>query len=123
VDSQLNHETLGALIKGFSKEQATQVFNQVSDDLDGSRNSAITLARDGDLAGLGRSCHAIKGLAASFGGEALADLARQIEEFVFSDDGERAIATTLDQLGPATDAVLTALAAYTDFSAAKSNHV
>jgi two-component system sensor histidine kinase TorS len=120
--SDLNYETLGALIKGFSKEQASQVFDQVSADLDMTRNSAITRARDGDLASLGRSCHTIKGLAASFGGEALADLARQIEEFVVCDDGERAIATTLDHLGPATDAVLTALAGYAGFSAAESDH-
>jgi HPt (histidine-containing phosphotransfer) domain-containing protein len=86
-----------------------------------TRNSAITRARDGDLASLGRSCHTIKGLAASFGGEALADLARQIEEFVVCDDGERAIATTLDHLGPATDAVI-ALAGYAGFSAAESDH-
>jgi HPt (histidine-containing phosphotransfer) domain-containing protein len=98
------------------------VFDQVSDDLDSSRNSALARARDGDLAGLGRSCHAIKGLAASFGGEALAELARQIEEFVIRDDGERAIATTLDELGPATDAVLTALEGYAGFSAAVPDH-
>jgi PAS domain S-box-containing protein len=121
-NSHVNFEALDALIKGFSKEQVDQVFNQVSQDLDGSRHSAIAYARDGDLASLGRSCHAIKGLAASFGGEALADLARRIEEFVVVDDGERAVATTLDQLGPATDAVLTALAAYTGFSGVESNH-
>lgn len=120
--SDLNYQTLGAVIKGFSEEQASQVFDQVSDDLDSSRNSALARARDGDLAGLGRSCHAIKGLAASFGGEALAELARQIEEFVIRDDGERAIATTLDELGPATDAVLTALEGYAGFSAAVPDH-
>jgi len=116
--SDLNYETLGALIRGFSKEQTSQVFDQVSEDLDRSRTSAIAHARDGDLAALGRSCHAIKGLAASFGGEALADVARQIEEFTICDDGERAIATTLNQLGPATDAVLAAMASYADMYAA-----
>lgn len=121
-NSDMNYETLGALIRGFSKEQASKVFAQVSDDLDVSRNSAVAQARDGDLAGLRRSCHAIKGLAASFGGETLADLARQIEEAVASDDGERAIATTLNSLGPATDAVLTALADYAGYSEAGSDH-
>jgi two-component system sensor histidine kinase TorS len=120
--SDLNYQTLSALIKGFSEDQASRVFGQVSDDLDKSRNSAIASARDGDLAGLGRSCHAIKGLAASFGGEALANLARQIEEFIICDDGERAIATALDHLGPATDAVLTALEGYAGFSAAVPDH-
>ncbi len=118
----LNYDTLGALIRGFTKEQAFTVFEQVSDDLDKSRHSAIAHARDGDLASLGRSCHAIKGLAASFGGEALTDLAGQIEEFVFADDGERAIATTLDHLGPATDDVLTALAGYAGYAAAEPDH-
>jgi signal transduction histidine kinase/DNA-binding NarL/FixJ family response regulator len=122
IRSELNYETLGALISGFSEEQASTVFEQVSDDLDKSRYSAIAHARDGDLANLGRSCHAIKGLAASFGGEVLTDLAGQIEEFVMCDDGERAIATTLDHLGPATDDVLTALAGYSGYSGAAPDH-
>jgi PAS domain S-box-containing protein len=110
--SNVNERTLGALIKGFSKEQINQVFEQVSDDLDEHRRRAIASARDDDLAELGRSCHAIKGLAASFGGEGLAELARQIEVFVLSEDGERAFATTLDFLGPATDSVLAAIDDY-----------
>jgi CheY-like chemotaxis protein/HPt (histidine-containing phosphotransfer) domain-containing protein len=122
IRSGLNYETLGALIRGFSREQTVTVFEQVSDDLDKSRHSAIAHARDGDLASLGRSCHAIKGLAASFGGEALTDLAGRIEEFVICDDGERAIATTLDHLGPATDDVLTALAGYAGYSGAEPGH-
>ena len=122
TSSDLNSETLEALIRGFSQEQVSQVFDQVSDDLDKGRNNAIARARDGDFAGLGRSCHAIKGLAASFGGEALADLAGKIEESVICEDSERAIAETLDKLGPATDAVLDALAEFAGSTMAESNH-
>lgn len=119
--STINQQTLGALIKGFSDEQVSQVFKQVLDDLDEHRSRAIASARDGNLSELSRSCHAIKGLAASFGGDALAELARQIEVFVLSEDGERAFATTLDSLAPATDSVLAGIKAYADSSTTGSD--
>jgi two-component system sensor histidine kinase TorS len=114
-------KVVDALIKGFSEEQVGQVFAQVADDLDVHRRKAITNARKGHIAELGRSCHAIKGVAASFGGSELADLAQQIEVHVKSDDAERAFAMTLDHLDSETDAVLAALDDYANKQQAKKN--
>ena len=114
-------KVVDALIKGFSEEQVGQVFVQVADDLDVHRREAITNARKGYIAELGRSCHAIKGVAASFGGRGLADLAQQIEVCVKGDDGEQAFAITLDHLDSETDAVLAALDDYARQQQAQKN--
>ena len=115
-DDVLNHSTIAALTKGFSEEQANLVFEQVASDLDTQRQRAIASAGKGDSEELGRACHAIKGLAASFGGEALADLAYEVETFVAEEDSEKAFAVSLDRLDPATDAVLVALSALANSS-------
>lgn len=115
-------KVVDALIKGFSEEQVGQVFAQVADDLDVHRRDAITNASKGHIAELGRSCHAIKGVAASFGGTKLADLAQQIEVHVKGDDAERAFAMTLDHLDSETDAVLAALDDYANQQRAKKNN-
>jgi len=108
----MNFETLQALTKGFSEEQAERVFEQVSNDLDERCRIAIESAECGNLEELGRSCHAIKGLAASFGGEVLAELAGRVEGLVNDGASDQAVATALEGFGPATDKVLLALADY-----------
>jgi len=114
-------KVVDALIRGFSEEQVGQVFSQVAADLDAHRREAITNARKGYIAELGRSCHAIKGVAASFGGKELADLAQQIEVHVKGDDAERAFAMTLDRLDSETDAVLAVLDNYANQRQARNN--
>jgi PAS domain S-box-containing protein len=117
----VDSKAIDALIKGFSEKQIEQVFSQVADDLDVHRREAIMNAKKGYIAELGRSCHAIKGVAASFGGRGLADLAQQIEGCVKGDDGEQAFAITLDHLDSETDAVLAALDAYASQRQAQKN--
>lgn len=119
---EVDFGVLDKLTKGFSAEQSDRIFEQVSHDLDERRKQAIANAKAGNLAELSRACHAIKGLAGSFGGKALADLAGKIEGCAVTDDAERAFATTLDQLGRATDTVLDGLKRYADTLKAASRH-
>ncbi len=108
----LDDQTLRASIKGLSSEQVQEVFGQVCEDLEQHRGNAIAFAKQGRVEDLGRSCHAIKGLAASFGGLALAAVAREIENFVKTNDNERAIAMTLDRVADATGELLVSLQSY-----------
>ena len=106
ADPAINVDVLENMMAKFSEEQKSRVIGQVSDDLKKHRRNAIRTAKSGDAIELGRSCHAIKGLASSFGGKTLAELASQIELFVRSGDNERAFATTFDRLDSTTDAAL-----------------
>jgi len=106
ADPAINVDVLENIMAKFSEEQKSRVIGQVSDDLKKHRRNAIRTAKSGDAIELGRSCHAIKGLASSFGGKTLAELASQIELFVRSGDNERAFATTFDRLDSTTDAAL-----------------
>ena len=81
---------------------------QISADLAKYREDAITDAKTGNLLSLARSCHAIKGLAASFGSQNLAELASRIEESARYGDSDLAFAVTLDRLDSVTDAALKA---------------
>ena len=76
--------------------------------LDKYRQEAMADAKAGNLLSLARSCHAIKGLAASFGSQDLAELASQIEEYARYGDSELAFAVTLDKLDAATDVAVEA---------------
>jgi PAS domain S-box-containing protein len=105
-------KVVDALIKGFSDEQVSRVFLQLVDDLEVHRTAAVRNAKKGFAPELGRACHAIKGLAASFGGNELAELAQRIETYARNDDRENAFALTLDNLDTLTDAMLEALDIY-----------
>jgi signal transduction histidine kinase/DNA-binding NarL/FixJ family response regulator len=110
--SAINLDVLRALISGLSDEQVRKVMQQVSDDLDKYRDQAIADAKSGNIIKLSRSCHAIKGLAASFGSQDLASLASSIEGAAREGDFELAVANTLDRLDFTTDETLNALKNY-----------
>jgi CheY-like chemotaxis protein/HPt (histidine-containing phosphotransfer) domain-containing protein len=114
-------ETLNNLTRGFSDQQIIEIVTQVSSDLDKFRNDAIRNANDGNFLELGRACHAIRGLASSFGSRTLAELAFTIEEYARSDDGEMAFATTLSSLNSATDSALAAFRNHVDSYTAKQD--
>lgn len=84
------------------------VLEQYSADLDTYRKTAIAEAQRGDADGLARSCHALKGLAGSFGSQDLAQLAYQIEDSARYGDTAIAFAVTLDRLDAAIDEALNA---------------
>ena len=107
-DPTLSIGVLQKLTSGLSRKQVLKVMEQISTDLDKYRKNAIADVKAGNLLSLARSCHAIKGLAASFGNQNLADLASQIEESARYGDSELAFAVTLDRLGLVTDAALVA---------------
>jgi len=113
-DTAVNIKTLKGLTGGLSDQQIVNIVTQVSTDLDKLRRDAVMFAYDADTSGLGRSCHAVKGLAASFGAQALAELAQTIEASARSGDAEVAFATTLKSFDPTTDA---ALAVYKNYLA------
>ena len=73
---------------------------------------AISEAKNGDVNKLARSCHAVKGLAASFGSHELASLASSIEDSALEGDFELAVAITIDRLNLTTDKTLKALEKY-----------
>ena len=103
---------LQALTVGLSGEQISMVVQQVTNDLKKYRRDAKMEAKNGNITGLARSCHAIKGLAASFGGKELADLAASIEDAAQKEDFELAVANTMDRLDDLTDATVKALGEY-----------
>jgi signal transduction histidine kinase/CheY-like chemotaxis protein len=103
---------LRALTAGLSDAQIRKVVQQVSDDLDKYRRNAISEAKNGDTTRLSRSCHALKGLAASFGSQELAGLAASIEDSAREGDFELAVANTIDRLDPTTNETLKALDKY-----------
>ena len=117
-DVAVDMQTLKSLIDGLSTQQIINIVTQVSIDLDKLRRDAVMFANDGDSSELGRSCHAVKGLASSFGALSLADLARKIETSARTGDAEVAFATTLKSLDPTTDA---ALAVYKNYVASYSS--
>ena len=88
------------------------MVQQVTDDLNKYRRAAKTEAKEGNINGLTRACHAIKGLAASFGGKRLAGLAGSIEDSAQKEDFELAVANTMDQLDHLTDETVRALSEY-----------
>jgi signal transduction histidine kinase/DNA-binding response OmpR family regulator len=108
IDSALSLDVLKSLISGLSHAQILQVIEQTSIDLKNYRHEAIADAKAGNLLSLARSCHAIKGLAASFGSHDLAKLASQIEEYARYGDSELAFAVTLGKLDAATDVAVEA---------------
>lgn len=114
-------ERLQALASGLTDEQFLKVVDQVSADLDKYRRTAIADAKGGNVVSLARSCHAVKGLAASFGSENLARLASRIEESARNGDSAMAFAVTLASLDSMTD---DALKAYKDLreNRARLNH-
>jgi CheY-like chemotaxis protein/HPt (histidine-containing phosphotransfer) domain-containing protein len=103
---------LQALTIGLSGEQVRTVVQQVTDDLETYRRAAKAEAKEGNINGLARSSHAIKGLAASFGGKRLAELASSIEESAQKEDFDLAVANTLDRLDLLTDETIMALCEY-----------
>jgi signal transduction histidine kinase/DNA-binding response OmpR family regulator len=105
-DTAVDINTLKILIDGLSTQQVVNIVGQVSVDLDKLRRDAIMFTYDGDSSELGRSCHAVKGLASSFGALALSDLAQTIEASARNGDAEVAFATTLKDLDRTTDAAL-----------------
>jgi signal transduction histidine kinase/CheY-like chemotaxis protein/HPt (histidine-containing phosphotransfer) domain-containing protein len=105
-DTAVDIKTLKSLTGGLSTQQIVNIVTQVSVDLDKLRRDAVMFASNGDSFELGRSCHAVKGLASSFGAQALAELAQTIEASARSGDAEVAFATTLKSLDPTTDAAI-----------------
>ena len=103
---------LSALTAGLSDTQIRKVVRQVSDDLNKYRRDAISEAKNGDTTRLARSCHALKGLAASFGSQELAGLAASIEDSAREGDFELAVASTIDRLDLTTNETLKALDKY-----------
>ena len=122
IPAGLDKEALEASIKGLSDDQVQRVIGQVRDDLSLHRENAISFAKDGRLKDLGRACHAIKGLAASFGGSALALTARKIEALVKSDDSEKAFTMTINRVGTATDELRTNLERFAEAAVVESGH-
>ena len=108
----VNSAVLSALTSGLTDEQIRKVVQQASDDLHKYRLDAISEAKTGDVNKLARSCHAVKGLAASFGSHELASLASSIEDSARDGDFELAIANTIDRLDLTTDKTLKALEKY-----------
>lgn len=113
-DTAVDIKALKSLTGGLSTQQVLDIVTQVSVDLDKLRRDAVMFASNGDSSELGRSCHAVKGLASSFGAQALAELAQTIEASARSGDAEAAFATTLKSFDPTTDA---ALAVYKNYLA------
>lgn len=108
----VNSAVLRELTSGLTDEQFRKVVQQVSDDLHKYRMDAISEAKNGDVNKLARSCHAVKGLAASFGSHELASLASSIEDSALEGDFELAVAITIDRLNLTTDKTLKALEKY-----------
>jgi CheY-like chemotaxis protein len=108
----VNLTVLQALTSGLTDEQIRKVVQQVADDLDKYRRDAISEAKNGNITKLADCCHAVKGLAASFGSQELASLASSIENSVREGDSELAVANTLDRLDPTTEETLKALEQY-----------
>jgi signal transduction histidine kinase/DNA-binding response OmpR family regulator len=108
----VNLTVLQALTSGLTDEQIRKVEQQVADDLDKYRRDAISEAKNGNITKLADCCHAVKGLAASFGSQELASLASSIENSVREGDSELAVANTLDRLDPTTEETLKALEQY-----------
>jgi signal transduction histidine kinase/DNA-binding response OmpR family regulator len=111
-DAAVDLNVLQALTVGLSGEQVRTVVQQVTDDLKKYRRDAKTEAKRGNINGLARSCHAIKGLAASFGGKRLAELASLIEDSAQKEDFELAVANTMDRLDHLTDETVRELGEY-----------
>lgn len=101
-------EMLQTLAQGLTHEQFRTIIKQFSTDVEHYRKLAIADAVNGNAVGLARSCHAMKGLAASFGGQHLAQLASEIEDLARHADTAIAFAMTLDRMDSAVNAVLSA---------------
>ena len=104
----MNLETLRALALGLAPEQFLKIIEQFSADLDKYRKQAIAHAESGNAVSLARVCHAMKGLAASFGGQHLARLSSQIEDLARDGDTAIAFSMTLDRMDSAVNEALKA---------------
>jgi PAS domain S-box-containing protein len=108
----LDVEALHRLTRGFTDEQVVGVVRQAIADIEQHRSCAVSSAEAGDVANLSRSCHALKGLASTFGSPELAETARAIEQHARDGDGEAAVAQALSLLDEKAERALEAFGEY-----------
>jgi PAS domain S-box-containing protein len=108
----LDVEVLHRLTQGFTDEQVVGVVRQAIADIEQHRTCAVSSAEAGDVANLSRSCHALKGLAATFGSPDLAETAGAIEQHARDGDGEAAVAQALSLLDKTAERAVRAFDEY-----------
>jgi CheY-like chemotaxis protein len=110
----LDRAVLREMTASFSDEQVAKLLDRLVIDIETHATAAAEHARQGDVDGLSQSCHALKGLAASFGSRTLADVARRIEQQCRERDAEAAMAMALSDLDAVCAGSLDALRQYSE---------
>ena len=108
----LDTSVLAELKENFPPEQFDLLLERVMIDIETNATAAALGANAGDLQALGRGCHALKGLGASFGSKELEKIARRIERACRAGETEEAMATALTTLENVCEYSLAALKAY-----------
>ena len=117
----LDESVLAELAETFPAEQFGVLLERVIADIETGGAAAAGSANAGDLDGLGRACHALKGLGASFGSRELEALAREIEHACRKGDAEAAMTMALSRLDEVCANSLAALRDYQRSAGARSN--
>lgn len=108
----LDRSVLAELKENFPPEQFDLLLERVMIDIEANARAAALGANAGDLQALGRGCHALKGLGASFGSKELEKIARRIERACRAGETEEAMAMALTKLENVCEYSLAALKAY-----------
>jgi HPt (histidine-containing phosphotransfer) domain-containing protein len=109
---RLDAAVLAEMTAGLSAAQVDELLARVVEDIDVHAGRALDCVRAGDAEGLARSCHALKGLAGSFGSSELLQVARRIEQHCRAGDVEAAMAAALGELDRTCRVTRAALGAY-----------
>jgi CheY-like chemotaxis protein len=108
----LDATVLAEMTEGLSAAQVDELLARVVEDIGVHARRALDCVRAGDAEGLARSCHALKGLAGSFGSSELLQLARRIEQHCRAGDVEAAMAAALGELDRTCRVTRAALGTY-----------
>ena len=110
--SELDTRVLVEMTEGLSAPQLGELLGRVVEDIGTHAATALACVRSGDAEGLARSCHALKGLASSFGNRELTAVARRIERHCREGNAEAAMAAALGDLHRVCRAAQAALGNY-----------
>jgi len=108
----LDLESLRALTSGFGAEQVTALLERVVIDLQAQGEALLRSASSGDLEELKKHCHAVKGMALSFGCNMVGELATNAEARCNEQDLPAAVSLVRDRLCSEIEAAVEAISVH-----------